>query len=394
VKIDTFILLSGYRGSMRPYRAPILLFLVISSIFFSVTPVNASSGNNFGVSVTIIPSPPNAKITSSVTCSYRLPLDVTITDLSTGAPYTSWQLDFGDGSPVLTTQNPSNQYTHRYTASGSYVATLTVSNAGGSSSAQVTIVIDTRTPSAVLGASTTSGYVPLTVTFTDKSKGNCFTSWQLDFGDGTPVLTTQDPSRVYTHTYTRTGTFPVKLSVSNPRGSSQATIVIKVTLPPKPVADFVGTPTSGRAPFTVRFTDRSTNNPTSWAWAFGDGGTSGLQNPPHEYANTGFFSVTLTATNAGGSGSTTKANYIAVCSVVPTADFSWSAKKLAVSFADKSTNYPTSWRWTFGDGSTSTLQNPSHTYTTAGTRTVTLTATNFCGSSAPPKSITITVSKK
>ena len=64
---------------------------------------------------------------------------------------------------------------------------------------------------------------------------------------------------------------------------------------------------------------------------------------------------------------------------------------LAVSFTDQSTNTPTSWSWTFGDGGTATAQNPSHSYTTAGSYTVSLTATNAAGSDVETKTAYITV---
>lgn len=77
-----------------------------------------------------------------------------------------------------------------------------------------------------------------------------------------------------------------------------------------PVADFVGNPTSGTPGTNVQFTDLTTNSPTQWAWTFGDGGTSTLQNPSHTYNAVGLYSVTLTATNGNGSDSYTRTNYI------------------------------------------------------------------------------------
>jgi bacillopeptidase F len=83
------------------------------------------------------------------------------------------------------------------------------------------------------------------------------------------------------------------------------------TMPP--VANFVGSPTSGYAPLTVQFTDQSTGNPTSWLWDFGDGTpTSSLQNPAHTYANAGTYTVSLNATNANGSDVETRPGYISV----------------------------------------------------------------------------------
>jgi serine protease len=166
-----------------------------------------------------------------------------------------------------------------------------------------------------------------------------------------------------------------------------------------PVANFSGTPTSGYAPLTVAFTDASTNGPTSWSWTFGDGGTSTLQNPSHQYTAAGTYTVTLTATNAYGSDSETKTGYITVTTQPtnpPVAAFSGTPTSgnipLTVVFTDASTNNPTSWSWNFGDGGTSTLQNPSHQYTVAGTYTVTLTATNAYGSDDEVKTNYITAS--
>ena len=165
-----------------------------------------------------------------------------------------------------------------------------------------------------------------------------------------------------------------------------------------PVAAFTGTPLSGQAPLTVDFTDQSTYNPTSWSWTFGDGGTSTLQNPSHTYTTAGTYTVALTATNAYGSNTLTKTNYITVTAPPtdpPVADFSGTPTTgyapLTVAFTDLSTGVPTSWSWTFGDGGTSTAQNPSYTYTAAGTYTVALTATNAYGSNTNTKTGYITV---
>jgi PKD repeat protein len=168
------------------------------------------------------------------------------------------------------------------------------------------------------------------------------------------------------------------------------------TTPTPPVANFSGSPTSGIVPLTVNFTDLSTGSITSWNWTFGDGGTSTAQNPSHQYTSTGTFTVSLTVTGPGGSDGETKNNYITVnpC-VAPTANFVGSPTSgytpLTVNFTDQSSGSPTSWSWNFGDGGTSTSQNPSHVYTSAGNYTVTLTVTNPCGSNQLVKTNYITV---
>ena len=166
-----------------------------------------------------------------------------------------------------------------------------------------------------------------------------------------------------------------------------------------PTAAFTGTPVSGSYPLAVTFTDQSTGSPTSWAWNFGDGGTSTSQNPSHTYTAAGTYTVTLTATNAYGNDSETKTSYITVTAPsAPVAAFTASATSItaggSVTFTDQSTGTPTSWSWTFTGGtpSTSTAQNPTVTYSTAGTYSVTLIATNAQGSNTLTKTAYITVS--
>jgi PKD repeat protein len=148
----------------------------------------------------------------------------------------------------------------------------------------------------------------LTVTFTDASSGSP-TSWSWNFGDG-GTSTAQNPS----HQYTSAGIFDVTLTATNAGGNDVETKTgyITVTAPPPPTANFTGTPTSGLAPLTVAFTDSSTGNPTSWSWNFGDNGTSTQQSPSHTYQSAGTYTVTLTATNAGGSDTLTRTDYISV----------------------------------------------------------------------------------
>ncbi|MEN3310464.1 MAG: hypothetical protein V7603_6666 [Micromonosporaceae bacterium] len=80
--------------------------------------------------------------------------------------------------------------------------------------------------------------------------------------------------------------------------------------PSAPLANFTGSPTAGTALLSVQFTDTSTGAPTAWAWTFGDGGTSTVQHPSHTYSAAGTYTGSLTATNAAGSNTTTKAGYM------------------------------------------------------------------------------------
>jgi serine protease len=151
----------------------------------------------------------------------------------------------------------------------------------------------------------------------------------------------------------------------------------------------------------IKFTDLSTSGSravTQWAWNFGDGTTSNQPNPTKSYAAAGTFNVSLTVTTGVGSDSETKNGFITV-SAGPTANFSANPASgeapLNVQFTDTSNSNGgtiTSRQWNFGDGGTSTSQNPSHTYNDEGTFTVTLTITATNGTDTETKTGLITVS--
>jgi PKD repeat protein len=139
---------------------------------------------------------------------------------------------------------------------------------------------------------------------------------------------------------------------------------------------------------TVDFTDQSSDSDgsiASWSWDFGDGATSTAQNPSHTYAASGTYTVNLTVTDDDGATDTASQDVTVSSSTTnspPTADFSYTTSDLTVSFTDQSSDSDgsiASWSWDFGDGATSTAQNPSHTYAVDGTYTVSLTVTDDDG---------------
>jgi len=250
-------------------------------------------------------------------------------------------------------------------------------------------------PTANFSASPTSGCPTLAVNFTDQSTGD-ITDWSWDFGDGS-TSTLQNPI----HDYTAPGSYTVSLTVTGPGGSDTNTKTNYITVTDgNMTADFSGTPTSGDAPLTVAFTDQSSGDISTWNWDFGDGGSSTAQSPSYTYNTAGTYTVSLSISNACGSDVMTKTDYITVtqptCNA-PVADFSATPLSgdapLLVDFTDNSTNSPTSWSWDFGDGGSSTAQNPSYTYNNAGTYTVSMTATNDCGSDTQTKVDYITVTQ-
>ncbi len=159
--------------------------------------------------------------------------------------------------------------------------------------------------------------------------------------------------------------------------------------PPAPVAQFSAVPVSGPPPLNVAFSDLSTGTITSWSWNFGDGTSSTLQNPSHTYA-LGSYAVSLQVTGPGGTNTMLKPAFIQVTNTPPppVANFSSAPNAgtapLSVAFTDLSAGTVASWLWSFGDGTTSTLQNPTHVYG-AGTFSVSLTVTGAGSSSTLTK---------
>ena len=200
--------------------------------------------------------------------------------------------------PALSGNEPSGNLTiskHNYKP---YVAAITV---GGS-----------VPPVADFTANATSVTAGGSISFTDLSSNNP-TEWSWSFPGGTPSgSTAQNP----TVTYNTAGTYTVELTASNSAGSDTETktnYIIVTTLQP-PVADFSASATTIYEGDTVNFTDQSTGNPTSWSWAFNGGSPSSstAQNPSVTYNTVGTYAVELTATNAAGSDTETRTDYITV----------------------------------------------------------------------------------
>jgi PKD repeat protein len=156
--------------------------------------------------------------------------------------------------------------------------------------------------------------------------------------------------------------------------------------PGAPVSSFSANPTVAYVPpgmpnpnVSIQFTDTSTNAPTSWHWTFGDGNSSTAQNPIFTYYGYNYYQVILHVNNNDGESQSTAT--IGVCPLV--ASFTVSPANgqvpLTVKFTDTSTDQPISWLWNFGDGTSSNLQDPTHTYITSGVYTVRLDATNNWG---------------
>lgn len=291
------------------------------------------------------------------------PSEVQFTDLSTNAP-TAYQWEMPGATPSFSTvQNPFVTYNE----AGFFDVTLTVTNAGGFDELvlmQVIAVLETPVPAfdyEIVGEN---------ISFTNMTSIPV-DSYFWDFGDGSSS-TEENP----VYGYEDEGAYTVEFTVGSPCGPVTIVQEIDVLLPP--TADFTASETDGCAPLAVTFANTSSDNTDDFLWTF-DGGTpetSTEENPTVTYDEAGEFTVILKVTNEIGEDSIIKSNYITVQGG-PNANFSWVADGLEVSFQNISDNYE-SVIWDFGDGTTSTLNDPTHIYAMEDTYEVVMSIVNGC----------------
>lgn len=224
--------------------------------------------------------------------------------------------------------------------------------------------------------------VPFEVEFSNLSDGGSVFMW--NFGDGS-----QSYEENPVHIYAAEGIYETELTVYNRGGMHSQIKLIYIVKSPQFNFFTNDTLTSVAQPVAFSTVLYTSVLPSAFFWNFGDGAISTEQNPVHIYNSPGFYTVTLTAVNACGSGFIEKKQYIKVnaAGVPPVADFLVSNNTIiagqTVGFTDLSLNNPDSWSWSFQGASSpaSTLQNPQNIlYPNPGEYNVTLTATNSYGS--------------
>jgi PKD repeat protein len=161
-------------------------------------------------------------------------------------------------------------------------------------------------------------------------------------------------------------------------------------------AGFTAGITEGVAPMTVVFTNTSTGGYDTCTWDFGDDSTSSdCDDPSHEYADAGAYTVTLMVSGAGGTDTFTRANYINAYEAAKagfTANITEGIAPLAITFTNTSTGDYETCQWGFGDGGTSdNCDAPSHEYTSGGIYTVTLTVSGLGGTNTRTRTGYVTV---
>jgi PKD repeat protein len=298
-----------------------------------------------------------------------------------------WFWNFGDGV-TSTSQNTI----HPFTATGTYLVSLTITDTAGCTNTFTHPIIINPLPVAHFDISD-HNCAGQTVTFTNLSTTTAgyVVNWNWDFGDGTSTTIEFPANPSVVHTYAAGGNYIVTLYITA-SDSCTAFETQTLTIFNAPTADFdydiscFGTP--------VNFTDISQSNGggmmTEWLWDFGDplsgsDNNSTFQNPQHQFHTSGMHAVSLTVTTTNGCRSTVEITL--QVSPSPQVEFTsdYRCESNPVQFHPDLTVINAaainSWLWNFGDGFTSTLQEPEHIFASTGNYQVTLTITDTVGCS-------------
>jgi len=313
-------------------------------------------------------SSPTASFTANLTTSCA-PASIQFTDQSTppsGGAIVAWSWNFGDGG-TSAQQNPS----HIYTSTGFYNVSLQVTSSTGcvhslAIGRYIRIVNGVDVNFAFAQPSTCQA--PFMINFQDQSSGPGTLSYSWNFGNGF-TSNSQNPSTIYPVA----GTYPVQLNVQSDLGCNGS--ITKNIIVAGKTTDFTF-PSTICLGQSVNFQNNSSPSPALSSWSFGDGTTSSQISPVKTFLTGGVYQVKLINNYGNCKDSITKTVTVITS---PSVDFSVDDSTscnvpFAVQFTDKSPGSST-WFWDFGDGNTSTQQNPAHTYTTPGSYDVTLSIT-------------------
>jgi PKD repeat protein len=338
-----------------------------------VVTTNNGCKDSITQSITINPQPvAGFSISNSTQCLSNNSFSFTSTSTSSGS-ISNYSWSFGDGG-TSTSQNP----TYSYTAVGTYQVKLVVTtNNGCKDSITQSITIN---PQPVAGFSISNSTQCLSnnsfsFTSTSTSSGS-ISNYSWSFGDG-GTSTSQNP----TYSYTAAGTYQVKLAVITSNGCKDSiTQSVTVYLQPTSVSYTINSTNQCLTGNSFSFaTNASVGSGTaSYAWNFGDGGTSNQQNPTYNYTTAGTYQVKLIVTTNNGC----KDSAIQTLTVYPQPIAAFSISNSTQCLSNNSFSFTSistvssgsisNYSWSFGDGATSSVQNPTYSYATAGTYQVKL----------------------
>ncbi|MBL0343146.1 MAG: PKD domain-containing protein [Bacteroidetes bacterium] len=324
------------------------------------------------VSVYSLPIP---VISSVANCIYD---PVTFNNITAVGDTTIYQYlwNFGDGNTSVI-QDPN----HLYASAGSYNVSLVMTNGNGCSATASTMVDLSPAPDADFNFTDACAETGVQFNNTSTISSGTIASYIWNFGDSSATSGTVNPI----HTYDSSGVYTIMLIAISDNGCVDTTIQ-QITVFPIPVSNFSYSQAEGCGPLTVSFTDSSfisAGTIVSWNWDFGNGETSQLQNPSTVYTTGGTYSVSLTVTSSMGCVQTFTQNNI--ITIYPGPDANFTADPYEASILHPVINFnnlssgATSYSWTFGDGTGTSLFEPMHTYPDTGTYSVTLLVINSYG---------------
>ncbi len=316
----------------------------------------------------VVKKSPIPAFTATSVCVNELASFTDISSSATGDPILAWNWNFGNGS----TSAIKNPFT-TYLSGGAYWVVLEVFTANCSTIDSMQVVVENK-PTANFSSSISNGCSPINVNFTNTSSANS-AKYKWDFGDGSLIDTTINPSHIFKNFGTIDTTFQVQLIASTTFGCSD-TMVQNIKVSPIPKANFTSNAVVDCGPISVIFNNQSTGDSLVYQWNFGDGSAfSLLKNPTHIFQNQTLFPVSYTVQLIAQSKNscTDTINKIITVNPEPVFDFTVSpdsgCSPILVQFsaAAGAVNY----RWSFGDGINFIGVNPSHTYVnnTINTRT-------------------------
>ena len=234
-----------------------------------------------------------------------------------------------------------------------------------------TTMLRAQVPVASFTTSQDSGCAPLLINFTNTSSGAISYQWSLGNGNNSSL---QHPSS----SYINAGNYTVVLIATSATGGKYTTTGV-ITILGDPIANFTASPLSVCSSESITFTNTSTGA-SSYIWDFGDGSSSNATNTTHQYNTPGTYNIKLIAINIYGCEDIEiKSNYITV-NPSPFAQISanqYSSCDVNTIFQFTGTaNNISNWNWDFGDGNTSSVQNPSHQYAGTGSYPIRLIVTS------------------
>ncbi len=358
----------------------------LTAVYTDDTESQHSSPYSFTLSPTSEPALVAAVDTTPMSLSGDIPFNVSFDGADSTGNIASYSWNFGDNASAT-----GQQVSHTYTTAGTFNAILTVTGTSGATSQKSVTVSTTTKPNANIFSSTLTGDAPLTVSFNAGGSTGDIASYSWNFGDNTSATGQQ-----VSHTYTTAGTFNAILTVTGTSGAtSQKSVTVSTTTPPN--ANISSSTLTGTAPLTVSFNaSGSTGDIASYSWNFGDNTSATGKQVSHTYTTAGTYNATLTVT--GTSGTTSQKTVTVATTTIPiNANISSSTltgdAPLAVSFnASGSTGDIASYSWNFGDNTSATGQQVSHTYTTAGTFNAILTVTGTSGATSQ-RSVTVSTAE-